>query len=118
MLNGYISVRQSCAACGENLHHHKADDMPAYVVIVIVGKFLVAVLVAVEIAWSPPIWIYWAIWPALTLLLALLLLPRVKGAVVGMQWALGMHGFGEDDDAGSGDDDPGPDAGHSSGSRP
>ena len=118
MMNGYISVRRSCAACGEELWHHKADDLPAYLVIVIVGKLLVTALVSVELLWGPPVWIYWAVWPALTLLLTLLLLPRIKGAVVGMQWALGMHGFGEDDP--DGDDPVGndPGAGQVPGSRP
>jgi len=30
----------------------------------------------------------------LTLILTLLLLPRVKGALIGLQWANRMHGFG------------------------
>ena len=38
---------------------------------------------------------HWAAWPTVTLLLTLLLLPRIKGAIVGMQWALQMHGFGD-----------------------
>ena len=96
MMKDYLTVRRTCASCGEHLHHHKADDLPAYLVIAIVGKLIITALITVEVAWSPPVWIYWAVWPALTLALALLLLPRVKGAVVGMQWATGMHGFGED----------------------
>ena len=32
-------------------------------------------------------------WLAATALLSLLILPRMKGAVVGCQWALRMHGF-------------------------
>jgi uncharacterized protein (DUF983 family) len=36
-----------------------------------------------------------AIWPTLALGMSLFLLPRIKGAVVGMQWAARMHGFGE-----------------------
>ncbi len=95
MFNGYLKVRRSCAACGEHLHHHRADDLPAYIVIALVGKALITGLMTVELAWAPPIWVHWAIWPALTLLLTLLLLPRVKGMVVGLQWAWGMHGFGE-----------------------
>ena len=33
------------------------------------------------------------VWPVFTLLFALVLLQPVKGAVVGLQYALGMHGF-------------------------
>ena len=33
------------------------------------------------------------IWLIVTAGLSLLILPRIKGAVVGYQWALRMHGF-------------------------
>ena len=94
MFTGYLTVRRSCAACGEELHHHRADDMPAWATILIVGKSVIAMFVLVEFTWTPPLWMHWAAWPAVTLLLTLLLLPRIKGAIVGMQWAYLMHGFG------------------------
>ena len=37
-------------------------------------------------------------WLAVTVVVSLLLLPRMKGAVVGQQWALFMHGFGGESD--------------------
>jgi uncharacterized protein (DUF983 family) len=37
--------------------------------------------------------VHMAIWLPLTLIASLWLLPRVKGALVGLQWALYMHGF-------------------------
>ena len=33
------------------------------------------------------------IWPALVAVMTLGLLQPVKGAIVGLQWAMGMHGF-------------------------
>jgi uncharacterized protein (DUF983 family) len=66
-------------------------------VILVVGKVLISALVAVELAFAPPVWVHWAVWPALTLMLALWLLPRVKGAIVAFQWASRMHGFGADE---------------------
>jgi uncharacterized protein (DUF983 family) len=93
MMNGYLTVRSTCAACGEALHHHRADDMPAWLTILVVGHILVPLLVAIELNFSPPIWIHWAIWPALTVLLTLWFLPRLKGAIVALQWAFRMHGF-------------------------
>ena len=92
---GYLTVRHHCAACGEELYHHRADDMPAWATILIVGKVVVLAMLAIEVTWSPPVWLHWSAWPAVTLLMTLLLLPRIKGAIVGMQWALRMHGFGE-----------------------
>jgi len=40
-----------------------------------------------------PLWFHLALWPALTVALCLLLLQPVKGAVVGLQYGLRMHGF-------------------------
>lgn len=93
MMNGYLKVRPTCAACGEELHHHRADDLPAWATILIVGHFLVGGLLSVETTFHPPLWVHWAIWPALTLGATLWLLPHIKGMVVAFQWSKRMHGF-------------------------
>jgi uncharacterized protein (DUF983 family) len=93
MMDGYLKVRPSCASCGEAFHHHRADDMPAWATILIVGHVLVFGLLTVETSIMPPMWVHWAIWPAATLGLTMWLLPRIKGMVVAFQWANRMHGF-------------------------
>jgi uncharacterized protein (DUF983 family) len=93
MFHRYLKVADACPACGEALHHHRADDAPPYFTIVIVGHIVVALVLAVEMAYRPPLWVHEVIWLPLTVLLALLILPPVKGALVGLQWALLMHGF-------------------------
>jgi uncharacterized protein (DUF983 family) len=90
----YLKVSPECPACGEALHHQRADDAPAYFTIVIVGHVIVGGVLALERAYAPPTWVHAAIWLPLTLGGTLWLLPRVKGALVGLQWALRMHGFG------------------------
>ena len=55
--------------------------------------FVVGGVLTLERGLSPPIWVHLAIWLPLTLIGSLLLLPRVKGALVALQWALYMHGF-------------------------
>lgn len=96
MFRRYLKVADNCPDCGEALHHHRADDAPPYFTIVIVGHVVVGLMLAVEMAYRPPLWLHAAIWLPLTLLLALLLLPPIKGALVGLQWALLMHGFDPD----------------------
>ncbi len=93
MYRRYLKVADQCPSCGEELHHHRADDAPSYFTIVIVGHVVVSLLLAVEMAYRPPLWLHAALWLPLTVLLALLLLPSIKGALVGLQWALLMHGF-------------------------
>jgi uncharacterized protein (DUF983 family) len=47
----------------------------------------------VETQFAPSYWIHLALWLPLTLGLAIGLLQPIKGAVVAVQWHLGMHGF-------------------------
>lgn len=89
----YLKVVEQCRVCGEELHHHRADDAPAYFTILIVAHIVVGGVVAVHKAWAPPDWVQLVVWLPLTALLCLWFLPRVKGVLVGLQWSLYMHGF-------------------------
>ena len=89
----YLKVRDVCPVCGEELFHHRADDAPAYFTIFIVGHIAIVGFLAVNRAFNPPDWVHFALWVPLTIVLSLALLPRVKGSIVGLQWALYMHGF-------------------------
>lgn len=95
LFRSYLKVADDCTICGEELHHHRADDLPAYVVMSIVGHIVVAALLWVEVRYAPSYLVHAALWGPLTLALTLGLLPPVKGAIVALQWKLGMHGFGK-----------------------
>jgi uncharacterized protein (DUF983 family) len=90
----FLKVAEQCRDCGADLHHHRADDLPPYIVILIVGHILGWAILMAETEFQAPLWLHLAVWPLLALILCLLLLQPVKGAVVGLQYALGMHGFG------------------------
>jgi uncharacterized protein (DUF983 family) len=96
MFRRYLKVADACPHCGEELHHHRADDAPPYFTIVIVGHIVVGLVLAVEMAYRPALWVHAALWLPLTVILTLLVLPLVKGALVALQWALLMHGFDPD----------------------
>jgi uncharacterized protein (DUF983 family) len=89
----FLRISDGCNVCREELYHHRADDAPPYFTILIVGHIVVPLVLALEMAYRPPLWVHSALWLPLTILLALLFLPPVKGALVGLQWALRMHGF-------------------------
>ena len=94
LFRAYLKVVDHCEACGEDLSHQRADDAPAYFTIVIVGHIIISGVVATEyVAPDSPFWIPALIWSGLALGASLLLLPRVKGALVALQWANRMHGF-------------------------
>jgi len=95
LFTSYLKVTPRCPSCGEQLHHHRADDAPPYFTMFIVGHIVIAGVLLLEQTVAPPQWLHLAIWLPLTVALSLLLLPSVKGALIGLQWANRMHGFGQ-----------------------
>jgi uncharacterized protein (DUF983 family) len=95
LFRAFLKVDDHCSTCGLDYTPHRADDLPAYLVIVIVGHIVVPLALSIETNFAPPVWLQLSIYLPLTLILSLLLLQPVKGAVVGFQWALRMHGFDE-----------------------
>ncbi len=94
LFRAYLKVQDVCPACGAELHHHRADDAPAYFTITVVGHIVIGGMLIVERTYHPPTWVQLSLWLPLCLILCLLLLPRIKGALIGLQWAMRMHGFG------------------------
>jgi uncharacterized protein (DUF983 family) len=91
----YLKVAESCTWCGEELHHHRADDAPPYFTILIVGHIVATLLLIGEERWPDlPMWMPIVAGLALAVAMSLWLLPIVKGALISWQWALRMHGFG------------------------
>jgi uncharacterized protein (DUF983 family) len=93
MFGAFLKVNDRCAACGEELHHHRADDFPAYVVIFIVGHLLVPAVLYVETHFAPSYSTHLMLWLPAILILSIGLLQPTKGAIVALQWHMGMHGF-------------------------
>ncbi|MET0574346.1 MAG: DUF983 domain-containing protein [Mesorhizobium sp.] len=94
----FLNIVDRCERCGEEMHHHRADDLPAYLVVVIVGHVVVGAFMSFEANSTLSLGQHLAIWVPLTIGLSVALLRPIKGAVVGLQWALYMHGFGGEKD--------------------
>ena len=89
----FLKVVDHCPICAEDYSHQRADDFPAYLVIAVVGHIVIPAVLAVEELFAPPLWLQYAIWLPLIAVMALALLQPTKGAIVALQWQLGMHGF-------------------------
>lgn len=89
LFSGYLKVEPRCEACGHDLSVYRADDGPAYFTILIVGHLIVAPLLCFSFiwTWSPALVLALTLPPIL--IATLVLLPRVKGAFIGGQWATG-----------------------------
>jgi len=93
LFRAWMKPVDACPACGEDMSHQRADDAPPYITIVLTGHILVPLMLAVQAATDLPMLAYLAIYLPITAASAIGLMQPVKGAVVGLQWALRMHGF-------------------------
>ena len=96
LLKNHLKVNDTCTVCREELHHHRADDGPAYLTILIVGHIMIALLYEVFVIYRPEPLTLFTIFAVGSVGLSLYLLPRLKGVVIGFQWARYMGGFGSD----------------------
>ena len=92
LFDGFLKLHTSCSACGQELGHIRADDFPPYVTMVIVGHIVVPLLLITEKTLQPSTLVQLAVWLPVTLLMAMWLLPRVKGLIVGWMMHLGLRG--------------------------
>ena len=93
LFHKFLKPTPSCPSCNLDISGHRADDLPPYITIMIAGHVIVWGILVVEKAWSPALWVHLGLWLPLTIVLCLWLMQPVKGAVIGLQWALRLHGF-------------------------
>ena len=93
LFRSYLKINDTCSECGEKLSSARADDFPPYIAIFIVGHVLVGWMLHAEMSGPvDPMLYVWTMIPA-AILLPLIMLPSIKGGVVGLQWANYMYGF-------------------------
>ncbi|MGB0959606.1 MAG: DUF983 domain-containing protein [Halocynthiibacter sp.] len=99
ILYKYLKVVDKCTVCDEDFHHQRADDGPAYLTILVVAH-IVGVALHMTFSYSnPEPLVLFAILSVVAIGSSLILLPRFKGSLVGLQWAKRMHGFGKKQNA-------------------
>lgn len=96
MMSGFLKVADACPSCGEDFTPQRADDGPAYLTILVVGKVIMALYLAIYLTFEPSPWVMMGLCWAIAIAMMLYLLPRFKGALVALQWSRRMHGFGDD----------------------
>lgn len=93
IFKSYLKVHHACQTCDQELHHHRADDGPAYLTILIVGHILAPLILIIHNTLRPEPLIMASLLSAASVVLSLFLLPRLKGFMIAFQWAKQMHGF-------------------------
>jgi uncharacterized protein (DUF983 family) len=93
LMRNYLKTRDHCSVCREELHHHQADDGPAYLTILVCGHLMAPLILLVFTELRPDPLVLAVVFTLGFTSLALYLLPRFKGLFVAVQWAKRMHGF-------------------------
>mgnify|MGYP003130734684 FL=1 len=94
MFRAYLKTAEQCDVCGEELSHHRADDFPPYIAITIVGHIIIFLMLHLDMTYHVQPITYVVTMLPLAIVLPLAMLPSIKGAIVGLQWANRMYGFG------------------------
>jgi len=85
LFEGFLKRRASCEACGFDLDAVETGDGAATFIMQIAGFLVGFSALAVEIAFSPPIWLHLIVWLPLTAGLALALMRPGKGLMTALQ---------------------------------
>jgi uncharacterized protein (DUF983 family) len=84
---------EHCPRCGQDWTAQQADDFPAYVAIIVTGHILAPIIIFLINETGFSMWTSLAIIITMALVLIAALLQPAKGAIIAMQWWMGLNGF-------------------------
>lgn len=87
---GYLRQIDACGTCGARIGTLPADDAPPYFTMLITGHIVVPLMLLLEKAEHPALWVHAAIFLPLTCVLVLGLLRPIKGATIGLLLRLAL----------------------------
>ena len=94
LFRAYLKAAEQCNICGEELNHHRADDFPPYIAITIVGHIIIFLMLHLDMTYHVQPITYVVTMVPLAIILPLVMLPSIKGSIIGLQWANRMYAFG------------------------
>lgn len=94
MFTRFLKPSPACGHCGQAWDQSRADDFPAYIVILLLGHILVPLMIEVNAALAIPLGLQALLWPGLAILLAVAMIQPAKAAVIAFQWSRRMDSFG------------------------
>jgi uncharacterized protein (DUF983 family) len=89
----WLKSVETCRCCGQDWSLQQADDFPPYVAIFITGHLMAPVIILLAFDLALPLWASFAIVLPMAAAMMLAILQPAKGAIIALQWWLGMVGF-------------------------
>jgi len=84
----YLKIVDRCSGCGEPYGHFRTDDAAPWLTILVVGHVVVPIVLMFEQALQLAMGLTLTIWLPVIVLLTLVLLPRCKGVIAALMWAV------------------------------
>jgi uncharacterized protein (DUF983 family) len=81
-----LTVAPGCTACGLSYGFADSGDGPAVFVMLFAGFLIVGLALFLEVVYEPPYWVYFVVFPPLTVLVCLGLLRPLKGILLTLQY--------------------------------
>lgn len=97
LFQGFLTVRERCAACGADLSGQDSGDGPVPFVIFLVGALVVGLALFTEVSYAPPVWLHLVLWLPLTLILVLGLMRPAKALMIALQYKHRRQDFDDGD---------------------
>ncbi len=86
LFEGFLQVRNRCAACDQDFASHDTGDGPAVFIMLIASTLVLVPAFIVEFVYSPPYWIYGVTAVPLLIILSLGLLRPAKALMFALQF--------------------------------
>ena len=86
LFTGFLTLRPRCEVCGFDYSFADSGDGPAVFVMLFAGFLIVGLALFLEVVYEPPYWVYFVVFPPLTVLFCLGLLRPLKGILLTLQY--------------------------------
>lgn len=83
----FLKPVSCCASCGRDWTVHRADDFPAYLVVLVLGHLLIPIVVEANLSFDLSLTTQMLLWPALAIIGSLAMIQPAKGFVLALIWA-------------------------------
>ncbi|MBI1301415.1 MAG: DUF983 domain-containing protein [Alphaproteobacteria bacterium] len=88
LLKNYLTAREHCENCNEDLSPYRADDGPPWLTILVTGHLIAPLIGFFALQDNVPLWASTAMLASLGLISVFLLLPRAKGLFIAALWLI------------------------------
>ncbi|MFN3990834.1 MAG: DUF983 domain-containing protein [Erythrobacter sp.] len=93
LFDAFLKPVETCPQCSQDWSLHRADDFPPYIAMFISSFVGLPLAVALALSKALSTGLAMALVIAVSLPIAAGVLQPSKGAIIALQWWLGMHGF-------------------------